>query len=148
MERGTTCCIVHGVCTHLLMSCALVWNRNSLMCQIQFVRQHCWIVCVVSLVTVFCLNTGTCFQIVHELMCRAMYVLILWLATCINLQSTQCAELPHRLLQFCREVADGMKYLSNARWMQPPLCWISCLFFPHCYVPGSTHVQYYVIAIL
>ena len=35
---------------------------------------------------VFCFNTGTCFQIVHELMCRAMYVVILWLATSIILQ--------------------------------------------------------------
>ena len=32
---------------------------------------------------------------------------------CFSLQSTQCAELPHKLLRFCREIADGMKYLSN-----------------------------------
>ena len=29
------------------------------------------------------------------------------------LESKQCAELPHQLLRFCREIADGMKYLSN-----------------------------------
>ena len=40
-------------------------------------------------------------------------LLINYVSTLFFFASTHCADLPHKLLRFCREIADGMKYLSN-----------------------------------